>query len=158
MIFLKAHWKAFIAALAIPLAAGGFSAWLSGDMGSFDTLQKPPLSPPGWLFPAAWTLLYLMMGAASWRIYVLRYPVRARSSALKLYGAQLAANALWPVLFFRFGLYWASAVWLGLLIILVALTLSSFRRLDDLAGLLLWPYLLWCCFALYLNIGAAVLN
>ena len=53
---MKAHWKAFIAALAIPLAAGGFSAWLSGDMGSFDTLQKPPLSPPGWLFPAAWTL------------------------------------------------------------------------------------------------------
>lgn len=155
---MKVRWKTLTAALAIPLAAGGLSALLSGGMDVYAELNRPPLSPPGWLFPAVWTLLYLMMGAASWRIYVLSYPVRARSSALKLYGAQLAVNALWPVLFFRFGLYWASAAWLGLLIVLVALTLSRFRRLDDLAGLLLWPYLLWCCFALYLNAGVALLN
>ena len=53
---------------------------------------------------------------------------------------------------------WAAAVWLAVLTALVAMTLARFRRLDDLAGLLLWPYLLWCCFALYLNAGVALLN
>lgn len=49
-------------------------------------------------------------------------------------------------------------MWLAVLTALVAMTLARFRRLDDLAGLLLWPYLLWCCFALYLNAGVALLN
>ncbi len=156
---MKAHWKSLIVAPLLPLALGGLSAWLtSGSMEDFAALSQPPLSPPGWLFPVVWTLLYLMMGAASWRVYVLRYPVQARGSALKLYGVQLVMNALWPLLFFRFGLYWAAAVWLAVLIVLVALTLSRFRRLDDLAGLLLWPYLIWCVFALYLNLGVAILN
>lgn len=155
---MKRHWKSLAAALALPLALGGLSALLTGGMDSFEQVAKPPLSPPGWLFPVAWTLLYLMMGAASWRIYRLSYSQQERGEALKLYAIQLIVNVLWPLLFFRFGLYWASAVWLALLIALVALTLVRFKRLDDLAGLLLIPYLLWCVFALYLNIGVAVLN
>ena len=85
-------------------------------------------------------------------------PAAARRRALRLYAAQLAVNALWPGLFFGLGLYWAAAVWLGVLIALVVMCESAFRRLDDLAGLLLIPYLLWCAFALYLNIGVAALN
>lgn len=158
MIFLKVRWKALTAALAIPLAAGGLSALLSGGMDVYAELNRPPLSPPGWLFPVVWTLLYLMMGLASYRVCVLRYPVRERREALRLYALQLLVNALWPPLFFRFWLYWAAAVWLAVLTALVAMTLARFRRLDDLAGLLLWPYLLWCCFALYLNAGVALLN
>lgn len=158
MIFLKVRWKALTAALAIPLAAGGLSALLSGGMDVYAELNRPPLSPPGWLFPVVWTLLYLMMGLASCRVCVLRYPVRERREALRLYALQLLVNVLWPPLFFRFGLYWAAAVWLAVLTALVAMTLARFRRLDDLAGLLLWPYLLWCCFALYLNAGVALLN
>lgn len=158
MIFLKVRWKALTAALAMPLAAGGLSALLSGGMDVYAELNRPPLSPPGWLFPVVWTLLYLMMGLASCRVCVLRYPVRERREALRLYALQLLVNALWPPLFFRFGLYWAAAVWLAVLTALVAMTLARFRRLDDLAGLLLWPYLLWCCFALYLNAGVALLN
>ena len=137
---MKIRWKPFIIALAVPLLAGGLGALLAGGMDSFEALEKPPLSPPGWLFPAAWTLLYLMMGAA------------------RLYAAQLAVNLLWPVLFFRFGLYWAAAVWLLILIVLIAMTYAKFKRLDDLAALLLAPYILWCLFALYLNAGVAVLN
>lgn len=155
---MKIRWKPFIIALAVPLLAGGLGALLAGGMDSFEALEKPPLSPPGWLFPAAWTLLYLMMGAASYRVYVLRYPVSERRGALRLYAAQLAVNLLWPVLFFRFGLYWAAAVWLLVLIVLIAMTYAKFKRLDDLAALLLAPYILWCLFALYLNAGVAVLN
>ena len=155
---MKSRWKSLIAALAIPLAAGGIGAWLAGGMDVFETLDKPPLSPPGWLFPVVWTLLYLMMGLASRRVYLSCFTASERRAALKLYAAQLVVNMFWPVMFFRWGLYWAAAVWLGVLIVLVALTLSRFRRMDDLAGLLLWPYLIWCCFALYLNLGVAILN
>ena len=158
MIALKIRVKALITALAVPLLAGGLGALLAGGMESYEELARPPLSPPGWLFPVVWTLLYIMMGAASYRVYVLRWPVDARRSALRLYALQLAVNALWPLLFFRFSLWWASAVWLVLLIALVAMTEAAFKRLDDLAALLLAPYLLWCIFALYLNAGVALLN
>lgn len=155
---MKKHWKSLIVAVALPLALGGLSAWISGGMDSFEALNKPPLSPPGWVFPAVWSVLYLMMGVASWRVYVLKRPAQERREALNLYAVQLIVNVLWPVVFFRFELYWAAAVWLAVLVVLVALTLSRFKRLDDLAGLLLWPYLIWCLFALYLNLGVAILN
>ncbi len=155
---LKRHWKSLIAALAIPLLAGGLAALLAGGMESFSYLVKPPLSPPGWLFPVVWTLLYLMMGFASWRVYVLSCPAGERRAALKLYAVQLAVNALWPWLFFRLGLYSVSTVWLAALLVLVLCTMGKFKRLDDLAGLLMIPYALWCAFALYLNIGITVLN
>ena len=155
---MKLRWKPLFVSILAALAAGGAGALLGGGMGSFEALAKPPLSPPGWVFPAVWALLYIMMAAAAWRIYLLHGPAAARRRALRLYAAQLAVNALWPGLFFGLGLYWAAAVWLGVLIALVVMCESAFRRLDDLAGLLLIPYLLWCAFALYLNIGVAALN
>ena len=155
----KKPWLATLSFILLTEAVGSLSALLSGGMELYESgIQKPPLSPPGWLFPVVWTLLYLMMGLASYRVCVLRYPVRERREALRLYALQLLVNVLWPPLFFRFGLYWAAAVWLAVLTARVAMTLARFRRLDDLAGLLLWPYLLWCCFALYLNAGVALLN
>ena len=159
MIYLKHKWKGLLASLALALAAGGVGALLSGGMGEFDSAAKPPLTPPGWVFPAVWTLLYLCMGTAAWRIWELRCGDRElRRSSLRLYAAQLAANALWPALFFGLGLYWAAAVWLAALLALVVWTLLAFRRLDDLAVILMAPYALWCAFALYLNIGVAALN
>ncbi len=158
MIFLKLRWKPLIVSLLLALLAGGLGALLGGGMDSYEALSRPPLSPPGWLFPVVWTLLYLMMGAAAYRIYVLRYPVAERRGALRLYAVQLLANALWPGLFFGLGLYWGAAAWLAMLLALVLWTWSRFKRLDDLAGILMIPYALWCAFALYLNTGIAVLN
>lgn len=147
-----------LAALAIPLIFGGLGALLAGGMGDFEQLVKPPLTPPGWVFPAVWTLLYLAMGWASGRVYLLHRPVRARNKALRMYAVQLVMNALWPPLFFGLGLYWLSALWLAVLTVLVIMTARAFGKLDDLAGLLLVPYAAWCLFALYLNIGVALLN
>ena len=59
---MKTERKQLLVALAIPLLVGGLSALLTGGMDGFKTLNKPPLSPPGWIFPVVWTLLYLMMG------------------------------------------------------------------------------------------------
>ena len=155
---MKTRWKQLLPALAAPLLAGGAGALLMGGTETYELLNTPPLSPPGWVFPVVWTLLYLSMGASSYRIWALTSHTAERRSALRLYAVQLVWNMLWPGIFFGLGLYWAGAVWLAVLIMLVALTASRFRRLDDLAWLLMLPYLLWCVFALYLNIGVAVMN
>ncbi len=157
-MLLKLKWKPLLVSVLLALAAGALGALLGGGMDSYTGLSRPPLSPPGWLFPAVWTLLYVLMGAAAARVYCLRGPAGERRGALRLYAAQLAANALWPGLFFGLGLYWGAAAWLAALLALVIWTWARFRRLDDLAGLLMAPYVLWCAFALYLNLGVAALN
>lgn len=158
VIFLKKPWKPLVLSLLLAPAVGALGALLGGGMQSYEGMERPPLSPPGWVFPVVWTLLYLMMGLAAWRVWALHGVREARASALRLYALQLAVNALWPGLFFGLELYWAAAVWLALLLALVVCTAARFRRLDDAAGLLLAPYALWCAFALYLNLGAAALN
>ena len=100
VIFLKKPWKPLILSLLLALAAGALGALLGGGMQSYEGMERPPLSPPGWVFPVVWTLLYLMMGLAAWRVWTLHGEREARASALRLYALQLAVNALWPGLFF----------------------------------------------------------
>ena len=96
---MKIDWKRLLIALGIPLAVGGLAALLSGGMTNYGAMNKPPLSPPGWVFPVVWTILYLLMGYASYRVLELGVG-KERHKALLLYGAQLAANFIWPLLFF----------------------------------------------------------
>ena len=99
---MKRTIKELLIALAIPLAVGGLAALLSGGMKDFQTMNQPPLSPPGWLFPIVWTILYLLMGYASYRVYTAEADQGAKRRALILYAIQLLLNLLWPILFFRF--------------------------------------------------------
>lgn len=137
---------------------GLLSQLLSGGMNTdfFASLTQPPLSPPGWVFPVVWTLLYALMGIAAYRIYRTESP--GRTGALVLYAAQLLVNFLWPIVFFRFENLGGALAVLILLFVLVLLTTVRFMKLDRTAGLLLLPYLLWTVFALYLNIGLYFLN
>ena len=145
--------------LALPLIIGGLSALLSGPgMELFASLEQPPLSPPGWLFPVVWTLLYLMMGLASCLVLESGGERKQISAALTLYGVQLAVNFFWSIFFFNMQLYLFSFFWLVLLWCLILATLISFYRLSKPAGLLLVPYLLWVTFAGYLNLAIALLN
>ena len=77
---------------------------------------------------------------------------------MRLYYLQLALNFLWSPLFFRFGWITFAAVWLAALVAAVYATYRRFRCISSAAGWLLLPYLAWCVFALYLNIGLAILN
>lgn len=150
--------KQLILFLAIPVAVGLVSAILSmRGMKRFAAVAQPPLAPPGWLFPVVWTLLYLMMGYASWRVRQTDVPLR-RERALRWYGAQLAANFLWSPLFFALSAYLPALLWLLVLVGLATGTMLSFRKLDRTAGLLLLPYLCWLLFACYLNAGVWALN
>lgn len=159
MIVLKLKLKRLIVCLALPLIIGGLSALLSGPgMELFASLEQPPLSPPGWLFPVVWTLLYLMMGLASCLVLESGGERKQISAALTLYGVQLAVNFFWSIFFFNMQLYLFSFFWLVLLWCLIFATLISFYRLSKPAGLLLVPYLLWVTFAGYLNLAIALLN
>ncbi len=155
---MKTNTKKLLLCLAAPLAVGGLSALLSGGMQSYLTLNQPPLSPPGWVFPLVWSALYLLMGWASFRILHVQGEPQAVRRALAFYIAQLAVNFLWPIAFFRFELYLTSFVVLVVLWVLIYITMWQFSRLDERAGDLMIPYLLWVAFAGYLNLGVFLLN
>ncbi|HIW60157.1 MAG TPA: tryptophan-rich sensory protein [Candidatus Anaerobutyricum avicola] len=153
---MKFQWKKLVVCLLLPLAVGGLAAFLTrNSMDLFAMVKKPPLSPPGWLFPVVWTILYLLMGFASYLVLVAEKPGR---TAWKFYLAQLAFNFVWPILFFHLQMYLLSFVWLLLLWMLILVTILWFTRSSRLAGYLLIPYLLWVTFAGYLNLGIYILN
>lgn len=147
---MKHQWKKLVACIALPLAVGALSSLLTRDaMSLFAAAEKPPLSPPGWLFPIVWTVLYILMGIACYLIWTSGKPNRA---ALGLYAAQLFCNFVWPLLFFHLQAFLLSFFWLVLLWILILQTAIAFSRISKPAGYLLIPYLLWVTFAGYLNL------
>ena len=155
---MKTNQKKLIICLAIPLAVGGLAALLSGGMRTYHTLNQPPLSPPGWVFPVVWSILYLLMGYASYRILISDADPDAIRKALTFYFIQLALNFLWPLVFFGLQQYFAAFLLLLVLWVFIYLTMYSFGKNDDTAQNLLIPYLLWVTFAGYLNLGVALLN
>ncbi len=153
---MKIQWKKLIACLAIPLAVGGLSALLTrNSMETFQVINKPPLSPPGWLFPVVWTILYVLMGIASYLVLTSGKPNR---TALAVYGIQLFFNFLWSIIFFNLEQYLFAFVWLVLLWLLILATTVLFYRISKPAGYLMLPYLLWVTFAGYLNLSIYLLN
>ena len=153
---MKIQWKKLISCLAIPLAAGELSALLTrGSMESFEALNKPTLSPPGWLFPVVWTVLFVLMGIASYLAAVSGGPNR---TALAVYGVQLLFNFVWPLLFFRLAQYLPAFIWLVILWVLILVTAVLFYRISKPAGYLMLPYLTWVAFAGYLNLAIFLLN
>ena len=151
--------KELLIAIAIPMAVGGAAAFLSRNgFREFEKLYKPLLTPPGWVFAVVWTVLYVLMGLASYLVYTSEASAPRRRRALKVYGAQLVANFLWPVLFFALGLHLAALLWLLVLGLLALLCYTLFRYISPRAGQLLLPYLIWTLFAVYLNLGIVLLN
>ena len=145
--------------IAVPLLVGGLSALLSGGgMQDFAMLEKPPLSPPGWLFPVVWTVLYVLMGIASYLVLSSQADSMEIQRALSVYFYQLLVNFLWPVFFFDFGWYLFSFFWLLLLWALIVVTIRRFWQISRPAAYLMVPYLLWVTFAGYLNLGIWLLN
>ena len=149
--------KAFIISVLIPLAVGGLSALLSRNgMMSFDIVQKPPLTPPAILFPIAWTILYVLMGIASYFVFTSDSPLK--ESALRVYGIQLAFNFFWSIFFFNLSAYLFSFFWLLVMWFLIIICTLLFYAIDKKSAYLMLPYLAWVTFAGYLNLGVYFLN
>ncbi len=150
--------KPYVISIAIALAVGGLSAvFTSGNMNMYDTLNRPPLSPPMWLFPVVWSILFILMGVSSAMVYVKKDETDV-SGALKVYALQLIVNFFWSIIFFNMRAYLFAVVWLALLWILILIMIISFRKIKPLAGYLQIPYLVWVSFALYLTIMIYLLN
>jgi len=122
----------------------------------FDSINKPPLAPPKWLFPVAWTILYIMMGIASYFLY--KADSEEGREALVLYGIQLFFNFWWSIIFFNLKAYWFAAIWLFTMWIIILILLIKSKKIDVRSFWLLLPYFLWTTFAFYLNVGIAILN
>ena len=127
-------------------------------MAMFDLLTKPPLSPPGWLFPLVWTILYTLMGLASYLVFTSQKDRNEIKLALQIYTLQLAFNFFWTILFFNFELYFFAFFWLLALLALIILTTILFYKVSKPAAYLMIPYIIWVTFAAYLNLGIALLN
>ena len=154
----RINWKTLISCLLIPLAVGVLSALLTNDaMQHFSEVRQPPLSPPAWLFPVAWTILYLLMGGALYLVLSApRTPETA--TAIRFFALQLFFNFFWSILFFNFGAYLFAFFWLLALLLLIVTTLVLFWQIRPAAGVLLLPYAAWVGFAAYLNLGVYLLN
>lgn len=145
--------------IAIPVLTGLISGLLTrGNMDAYMSLNRPALSPPGWLFPVVWTVLYILMGIASYYVYTSDAPPEVIRHALEIYGLQLFFNFFWSFIFFSFAQYFVAFIWLLLLWAAIILTISRFKPLSSVAAALLVPYLLWVTFAGYLNLSVYLLN
>ena len=147
--------KPLFISLLISLGTGAISSLLTPNVsGQYQTIYKPPLAPPGWLFPVVWTILFILMGIAAYLVYISDSP--DKNTALKLYLIQLVVNVGWSVIFFRLDAYLLAFTWLLLLFFLVYLTAKEFYKIDEIAGYLMVPYLLWIIYAGYINLAIAV--
>ena len=122
------------------------------------TLNKPSFNPPNWVFAPVWTTLYILMGISVGWVWAKGFHHKWVKTGLYHFGFQLLLNGLWSIVFF--GLrqpFWALMVILTLLVVLV-LTIKWFKVVSKVGALLLLPYLLWVCFAAFLNYKIWELN
>ncbi|MGH4119090.1 TspO/MBR family protein [Clostridium sp.] len=154
--------KNIIALLISVLLAQGIgllSGFLSmSPTNAYESFNKPSFSPPGWIFPVVWTILFLLMAVAAYRIWMSCKSGVDVSKALILYGIQLFLNFLWSIIFFRYRLYALAFLELLVLLVFILLTTFEFYRIDKTAGYLMIPYIAWVSFAGVLNYTIWMLN
>lgn len=145
--------KIYLISIIGTLTVGILSGLLTmNSMGIYAFINRPPLSPPSWLFPVVWTILYILMG-----ISVAIYYTKTEKVP-RIYILQLLVNFTWPLIFFNLEAYFLSFIVILLLIVLVVNMIREFYSVSKLSGLLQIPYLLWLVFATYLNFAIYLLN
>lgn len=150
-------YKSYIISVLIALAIGGLSAWLTrGNMNIYDEIRIPPLSPPMWLFPVVWSILYILMGISA--AVVFNSKDLRKGGALRVYALQLIVNFFWSIIFFNMRAFGFASVWLLLLIALVIAMIVMFAKINKKAAYLQLPYLAWLLFAFYLTVSIYFLN
>ena len=158
-MFNSINLKKLITSILIPLIVGILSAVITnGSMDVYGMIKTPPLAPPSILFPIVWTILFVLMGISLYIIRMQRCDEKTKKEAYFIFGAQLLFNFLWSIFFFVVQAYTFSAIWLVLMIVLIISMIVKFLKINQIAGYIQIPYLIWCIFALYLNIAIAILN
>jgi tryptophan-rich sensory protein len=150
---------ALIISVLLAQGVGFLSGFLSMTASSnYENFNKPPFSPPGWVFPIVWTILYFLMAVAAYRIWMKGKAGEDVSKALTLYFTQLFLNFLWSIIFFRFRLYAIAFLELLILLVFILLTTFEFYRIDKPSAYLMIPYIAWVSFAGVLNYAIWMMN
>ena len=121
----------------------------------YSLLNKPNFNPPDWIFAPVWTTLYLMMTIAIWNFW---HSKNRDMNTVYIYFIHLIFNTTWSIVFFVFHKIVLALIVLLLLIGSIITLLFRFKRTSMLSFYMMIPYLLWCSFALILNLNLIVLN
>ena len=138
-----------------PLIGGSIVGLIINKSIDYNYLVNPPLSPPSYLFPIVWSILYLLIGTS---YYIYRKNNNDNHLTIKLYYIQLILNYLWSIIFFTLKLRTLAVIWIIVLAITVIYLMIRFYKEERTSFYLFIPYILWILFATYLNIGIVVLN
>ena len=154
---MKNNIKTLIISILIPLITGGLAGLLtSKSMVIYKHLNLPQLSPPGFIFPIVWTILYILIGMGAY--FIIISDSSTRTEALRTYALQLVLNFLWTIVFFNMRNFFLAFIILIALWALIIKMIITFKEIKPLAGYLQIPYLLWVTFAGYLNFMVFILN
>jgi tryptophan-rich sensory protein len=149
--------KPYIFSILLALTVGGLSALATaGNMNIYDKINMPPLSPPGWLFPVVWTILYVLMGVSAAMIFT--STDAKKDDALFIYAVSLVLNFSWSIFFFNMQAFILAFIILVALWLSIILTIIKYYKINKAAAWLQLPYLLWVTFAGYLNFAIILLN
>ena len=139
----------------LPIIGGAIVGLITSGYMDYQDMVKPPLSPPGIVFPIVWTILYILMGIS----YFLATKDNEENKELdQIYLLQLLVNFMWPIIFFVLEMYFTAFLWIILLLILVIVMIKELLKVNKVSGYLQIPYLIWLLFATYLNLGITLLN
>lgn len=153
---MRIDWKKLIIITVITFIVGTFFSFLTmNSMDTFKDLSKP-INVPGVLFPIVWSILYLLMSISCYLI--VQSNDKDKKEGIILYAIQLVINSLWTLIFFGFGAYLLSFIWIIILLIVVIIMLAKFYNINKIAMYINIPYVLWLLFAAYLNLGTYLLN
>ncbi len=152
---MSKKFKTYLKSIIVPVLIGSIVGFIISGSIDYNSLQKPPLSPPSMTFPIVWTILYILMGIS--------YGILASNSLVdskinSIYYLQLFFNALWPIAFFLLKWRLFAFIWIIILAILIIIMIARFYEKHKTAAWLQVPYLLWTLFATYLNFGVYLLN
>lgn len=152
-------WKPYLFWILLAEGVGLLAGLLTADATAIyaNSVQKPPLAPPGIVFPIVWTFLYALMGIGAARVSTSENR-QQKNVAINLFIIQLIVNFFWSFFFFNAQAFGFAAVWLVLLWVLVLLMIIAFWKVDRRAAWLQIPYLIWLTFAAYLNFAVYLLN
>lgn len=156
---MKKFWL-FVLAVVISFLPGLIGVIFSPSGASdlwYNALNKPFLTPDGWVFAVVWPILYFLLGVALYLIIVdkTRY---SKAKSYGLFAVHMALNALWTYFFFGLNLIGGGLIVLVLLIAFTIWMMRAFSQISRAAYYLVWPYLIWLLFALYLNGSVLFLN
>lgn len=138
-----------------PLIGGSIVGLIINKSIDYNYLVNPPLSPPSYLFPIVWSILYLLIGIS---YYIYRKNNNDDPLTIKLYYIQLILNYLWSIIFFTLKLRTLAVIWIIVLAITIIYLMIRFYKEERTSFYLFIPYILWVLFATYLNIGIVILN